>query len=391
MPQFNDVNDVNPAQIKDVRITAVVQEIRSRVAVYHIRSTRAGLFRIFSIASICLLFLGLAWQQTDWRLFSLFNAGFAIFYGFLLVCTHDGVHRTLTGWAWFDELSARLISWFILWAVGSYGELHKLHHSWNGRRLDDPERTQLTIEEADHLDRWGAHNVKLGKLFRPLGRWYVTHQWAIDIFGFGAIGLVYKTLRQAFKRGFLVAQPDPRIRQQFLLDVSGMAIVQGVVTGWMLAHGLGWRYALFWLIVERIVGVMMQAREHLEHYGLWHAPTLREHFAGDRSGSDVSGITHPGFMHPGLRHPLLRQLYATRNLQTWGIVNWLMGGLPYHAVHHAFPGIPFDQLPAAYTQIQAVLHQHGFPALVCDRGYWRTAYRLAQHPATIAAEPSPPS
>jgi fatty acid desaturase len=28
-----------------------------------------------------------------------------------------------------------------------------------------------------------------------------------------------------------------------------------------------------------------------------------------------------------------------------------MGGLNYHAVHHAFPDIPFDRLPAAFVGV----------------------------------------
>jgi hypothetical protein len=46
-----------------------------------------------------------------------------------------------------------------------------------------------------------------------------------------------------------------------------------------------------------------------------------------------------------------------------------MGGLSYHAVHHAFPGIPFNRLPEAFKRIQGVLQQQGLPLMQLEEGY----------------------
>ncbi len=60
-----------------------------------------------------------------------------------------------------------------------------------------------------------------------------------------------------------------------------------------------------------------------------------------------------------------------------------MGGLPYHSVHHAFPNIPFNQLPEAFDKIQLVLKKHHYPEIKKDNGYLRTAWRLSRQPSVI--------
>ena len=102
----------------------------------------------------------------------------------------------------------------------------------------------------------------------------------------------------------------------------------GLLTFFNAQGGIG-RYLLFWLILERTAGAIVQMRDHLEHYGMW-----------GRTG---------GYQ--------LTQLYSCRNLDTYPWVGWLMGGLDYHADHHAFPDIPFvgvaspveNRLPAAFV------------------------------------------
>jgi fatty acid desaturase len=81
----------------------------------------------------------------------------------------------------------------------------------------------------------------------------------------------------------------------------------------------------------------------------------------------------------------LTQLYSCRNLKTFPWVGWLMGGLNYHAVHHAFPDIPFDRLPEAFQRIQAVLQRQGLPLMLQGKGYLRETLQLGQHSSVIGA------
>ena len=101
--------------------------------------------------------------------------------------------------------------------------------------------------------------------------------------------------------------------------------------------------------------MVIQTRDHLEHYALW----------GKLAGHQIT------------------QLYACRNLKTRPLVGWLMGGLNYHAVHHAFPGIPFNLIPVAFQRIQAVLRQHDLPLMKLEGGYLKELYRLSRQPLLI--------
>lgn len=331
----------------------LVRDLRAAVRDCGVVSPWHGLVQTGVIGALCLGCVAIAWTFPIGWAFVGWSAIAAIFYVFWLVLTHEAIHHTLTGWVWFDETIARIISWPILWAVGTYSELHKLHHSWNGRRLDDPERTEWTQAE---YDRAGG-----------LTRWYVRHQWAIDIFLLGAISLVLKTFRAGIYHGWFAAKTRSRLRWQLAGDVAGMVIFHTIVLAWVVAHGALLQYALFWLVVERVVGVITQAREHIEHYGLWN-------------------VTPDGFSSQ-----ILTQLYTTRNLQTTPLVNYLMAGLPYHAVHHAFPEIPSHRLPIAFERIDAILRDRGQPALVRDPGYWKTSFHLATQFSTIEIDQNKPT
>ena len=122
-----------------------------------------------------------------------------------------------------------------------------------------------------------------------------------------------------------------------------------------ITNGVLLHYLLFWLILERVIGVFMQTRDHLEHYGLWG-----------------KAQTHQ-----------LTQLYASRNFQANSVVGWLIGGLNYHGVHHGFPGIPFNNLPEAFQRIQGVLETYNLPLMKFDNNYLQETTFFSQHYALI--------
>lgn len=290
-----------------------------------------GLWRFVSLGALCLSFIVLAWLAPNWVLFVGFTAIAGLFYAFWFVCTHDATHGTLTGWKWCDAGLPRLLSYPMLWPYGTYTHLHQLHHAWNGIDLRDPERVQWTVAEYREAQSWQ--------------RWYVRHQWMVDIFVLGGVGLIVKTIWQGRRLG----QTRPQIHRTLWLDGLGMAGMQSGLAIVAILHGRLLHYLLFWLILERIIGIVQQTRDHLEHYALWHSDK--------------------GYQ--------LTQLYACRNLKTPTAVSWLMGGLPDHAVHHAFPGIPFNHLPEAFCRVQTVLQHHQRPLLSRGDGYFREALRLS--------------
>ncbi|TAF50880.1 MAG: fatty acid desaturase [Oscillatoriales cyanobacterium] len=324
----------------------LARDLRDAVRDCAVVSPWRGFVQVGVVGALCLGCVAIAWRFPIGWAFVGWSTIAGILYTFWLTPTHEAIHHTLTGWGWCDEVLSRVIAWPILWASGTYSELHKLHHSWNGRNLDDPERTEWTQAEYDRAN--------------GLVQWYIRHQWAIDVFGGGAIGLVLKTFRAGIYHGWLATKTRSRLRWQLALDLAGMVIIHTTLILWVLHQGVLGQYALFWLIVERVVGIIMQCREHVEHYGLWNAaPTP-------------------------CRSQIVAQLYTTRNLQTTPLINWLMAGLPYHAVHHAFPEIPSYRLPIALARIEAILGDRGYAPLVRDPGYWKTSWRRFRTFSTIA-------
>ena len=303
-----------------------------------------GLSRFVVLGSATVALTVLTWQVSRGgerlSLFVLGAIAASIAYSFWLVCNHDATHRTLTGWDWFDGVMPRLISWPMLLPVGTYNQIHRLHHCWNGIDLRDPERAE-----------WTATEYARAPFYQ---RWYVRHQWVIDLFIFGSFGLIFKTL----SRSLVLREQMLDLHNQVILDAIGIICMQGVLLSCFLLNGGNlWAYLLFWLVLERGIGIVMQARDHLEHYGVWQ---------------QVGGYQ-------------LTQLYACRNVKTFSWVNWLMGGLPYHSVHHAFPHIAINNLPEAFSRIQTVLQRHHLPPMAVVSGYLASSFKVASHPSLITS------
>jgi fatty acid desaturase len=312
-------------------------ELQTAIADLRQVDPRVGLFRFVTIGAIVISLMALAWSVGNLLAFVTITAIAGIFYAFLIICSHDSVHQTLTGWSWFETIAPRLTTWPMFWPYGTYALLHRLHHGWNGIDLRDPERVQWTQAEYQRAN--------------PLLQWYVRHQGLLDIFVLGGIGLILKT----FIHGWKLRTVLPQLRSQLWLDLTGILAIQGGLLVFFGQRGEIVRYLLFWLILERTIGAIGQMRDRLEHYGRW----------GQTGGYQLT------------------QLYACRNLDTYPWVGWLMGGLNYHAVHHAFPDIPFNKLPVAFDRLQAVLQRHDLPQMLQGKGYVQETIELNWHPATI--------
>ncbi|MBU7585010.1 MAG: fatty acid desaturase [Nostoc sp. TH1S01] len=322
---------------RTVTVNSIAQELQQVSADLHQVNPQVGLLRFSILGLIFLSLVILAWSTPNSIVFVAATILAGVFYSFWLICTHDMTHQTLTGWQWFDTIVPRLISWPMLWPYSVYAAIHRLHHSWNGIDLRDPERIQWTWQEYQQ-----AH---------PILRWYLSYQWLCDILILGGIGLIIKTFIQGIRCQNLIAS----MRRQLLLDITGILLVHSVFFLLAIFQGEILRYVLFWLILERIIGIIVQTRDHLEHYGLWGKFTSHQ----------------------------ITQLYACRNIKTSSLMGWLMGGLDYHAVHHTFPDIPFNKLSVAFERIQKVLEKHNLPLMQLEPGYFQTTYLLSRHPSLI--------
>ncbi|NEP19828.1 MAG: hypothetical protein F6J97_23565 [Leptolyngbya sp. SIO4C1] len=227
--------------------TSLEQDLRTAVADLHGVHPGQGLRRFLLIGSAVVGLSAIAWQAPNPFLFTVLTVMVGIAYAFWLISTHDATHRTLTGWRWFDTLMPRLISWPMVWPFGTYALIHRLHHGWNGTNLRDPERIQWTLAEYQQAS--------------ALLRWYARHQWMIDIFVLSGLGLIVKTLLQ----GLSLQEIQPRLRLQLALDLSGIILIQSslIALAYVMGYGI-LKYLLFWLLIERTVGIIIQTRDHLE-------------------------------------------------------------------------------------------------------------------------------
>lgn len=291
-----------------------------------------GLWRYFSSVSIMFLSLTLAYrfQLTDGG-FYLFAAIAGVFFAAAAVTTHDAIHHTLTGIGWFDEISARVATWGVLWPHGTYSELHKLHHKMNGVDHRDPER--VTHTEAEYSNAG------------PIQKFLIRHQLLFAVFVSGGIGMILGHLFRA--RGFV--KQSRAVKKQLLIDAVGIISINGLLYAMAAANGELLKAVLLYIIVERIGGGLLQLRAHVEHYGL-----------GGKRDNYFS-----------------TQLHACRNIETNAAMSWLFNGLNFHSIHHAFPKVPFYHLEEAHNRMTETLHREGAQPMPQTQGYLKTYRDLA--------------
>jgi fatty acid desaturase len=278
-----------------------------------------------------------AWNATELYSFVILTALTGVCMSCWMITTHDAIHHTLTGINWVDEAVPRLISWPIIWVHGIYAEVHKVHHKMNGDDLNDPERVQWTREEYQAAG--------------PVGRFYVRHQWFIDIFVFAGFGLIWKTVSSA--RQFFPKSKS--MRRAVYTDFIGIVLLNILIYSAAIAQGAGLRWLVMWLVMERFSGIVLQWRAHVEHYGLWGKG----------------------------RNYYETQLYACRNISTSAFGSWYFNRLNYHSVHHVFPKVPFYKLKTAHARFQDLVTKCSVEPLVQEKSYVRIAWRNLLQPSVI--------
>ena len=265
-------------------------------------------------------------------------------YALVLIATHEMVHGTLLCWPRLEQPLACLLSWPMAGPVLTYSRLHRLHHRWNGSDARDPERTTPLPQELEAAGRWR----------RLLQR----HPLPVRLLLLGGVGLIADTAR----KGRRLQAVDRALTRACTVDGAGVAVLHSALLVLAISQGVLVRYLLFWLLLERVIGTIVQFRGLVEHHGLWQAQGCH----------------------------LLTQLYASRSITASRFLNALMGGLPHHSVHHAFPWIPAARLPLASQRIAAVLERHGATALPQLSSYGQALTMLWREAPLISINQSAP-
>jgi fatty acid desaturase len=294
----------------------LITDLHAAVADLRATSSRPAIARLVLLLGLLSLgAIGYWWgQPLPLRLAALLLLALAE--TLLLIASHEACHATLLGRRRLDLLLGALISWPMAFPLNTYRLLHGLHHRWNGSDQRDPERLHRQTP----------------------GHW----RWLLLA---GGVGLIIR----AYGEALALQSVHPGLRRALLMDGLGVLLLQGLLLLLAIQHGQLLAYALSWLVVERVAGALLQLRGAIEHWQLWQPQP----------------------------HPLLTQLYNSRTVEVSAWLNNLLGGLPHHSVHHAFPAIPAVALPEATERVERVLRAHGYPPLPRCHGYGEAFKLLA--------------
>ncbi len=277
---------------------------------------------ILGLAGAAIVFWG-----KDFRLAMIVSVPLAIFYTAVLVTGHDCIHRTFTGIKKFDDHWPLFWSWMIYWPQSTYKELHLLHHALLGRDLMDPERPTFTRSEFEEAGL--------------LRRWYIQHQWLVNIFVFAGIGFIAKHWMAARRLRERYPQLVPAMRK----DLIGISIAFLAQFSLALYFNFPGEYLITYFVVERISGGLLQMRALAEHYGLWEARHDNETY---------------------------RLAMSCRNIKASWFTRWLFNDLCFHSIHHVYPSIPWYKLGEAHLTLPAYWDGVNVKAIEPRNSYLKT-------------------
>lgn len=282
-----------------------------------------GWLRLLMLLLPSLVCLWMYWQEPRLLLALPWLLMATAFYSLVLISTHDISHGTLLGQGDLEQAVGCALSWPVGWPYLTYRNLHMLHHRMNGMDLRDPERREPTSQEAARV--------------HPLRQWHFRHPfWGSALLMGGA-----QLIGSMFWFGWKLRNDHSRLLRGMRIDAIGIVLVQILMFGLAIWLGGLLKLLLMLFVVERIVGAVMQVRGMIEHHGLWQPNSTYE----------------------------LTQLYTSRNIEAGPLVNFLMGGLPHHSLHHAYPSIPYHSLPKASRIASGILQEHGKPPLPSISSY----------------------
>jgi fatty acid desaturase len=190
---------------------------------------------------------------------------------------------------------------------------------------------------------------------------------------FGAFHMAHHRFTQDPERDPELATPKPTTLPRYIVIVSGAVY---------------WRFAILGLLqraLGRADGAFLDARSRRR--SIVEARVYVLLYAGIAAASVATGSTlvvWSWIVPVMLGQPLLR-LYLlaehwgcpnvrsmwenTRTMRTLAPVRWLTWNMPYHAEHHANPGVPFHNLPAFAHSALATPHvvQDGYARFHAER------------------------
>ncbi|MBE1284593.1 MAG: fatty acid desaturase [Rhodobacteraceae bacterium] len=253
------------------------------------RSDLAGLKHLALYgAAVLLCSVGIAAQVPLWPLLILPQGLLLVF---LFTLSHECTHQTPFSSTWLNEVAGHACAVPIALPFVWFRYFHLAHHKFT----NDPDRDP----ELEH----GPRPETLATWLTYLSGWGYWGAMAQTLWSnaFGRIDAPYLPARR---------HNDMRREARILLGLYALAVLS-----------LIWSPLVIWLwIVPVLIG----------------QPFLRLYLLAEH----------------GLCPPVANMLENSRTTFTNRIVRFLAWNMPYHAEHHAFPNVPFHQLPAFHQITQ---------------------------------------
>ena len=256
------------------------------------RSDRRGLIQL--AAHLALLaatgILVVATSDGWWLLLTLPAHGIAL--TFLFAPLHETIHRTAFRSRTLNDSIANICGFPLALPPNWFRHFHFTHHRWTQDPLRDPE---LNPPRPTSVRAW---------------LWHVS-------------GLPYWIAAY----GGLIGHARGRVSEPFIPPRDRAAVVREArifvaiyLATIALAIAAGW---LTWLLLLWIVPALLTQ------------PVLRLYLLAEHGACELTS-------------DMLRN---TRTTISNPVVRFLAWNMPYHAEHHAFPGVPFHALPALHREL----------------------------------------
>lgn len=249
------------------------------------RSDSAGLLHLGGyLTLLALTSSGIALQAPLWPLLILPQGVLLVFF---FTLSHECTHKTPFRTGWLNDAVGHLVSVPIALPFTWFRYFHLAHHKWTNHPEKDPE-----LGGKPRPDNWPS-------LLIYLAGW---HYWK---------GMAIVLLQNAFGR---IDAPYLPTRQHRAMRIEARALL-AIYT--IAAASLFFSPLLFWVwILPVLVG----------------QPFLRLYLLAEH----------------GLCPPVANMLENSRTTFTNRAIRFVAWNMPYHAEHHAFPNVPFHQLPALH-------------------------------------------
>lgn len=280
---------------------------------------------------LCVLWAGAVlgavwtWGQT-WWLWGCCLILLALLCCSTFACEHETVHGTAFRSPWLNRLAAFVAGLLHVYPSVLFGELHFTHHRYTHIPGKDPEISLGGRPGPSVVRRLWLYLAWLSGM--PLLSFKIMMTLA------GALGM------PEFWRRAMFPFVRPAVRWRLMLES--------------------------WLVLGVNAGFVFLALWVQEGFWTWWLGQVLGH------GFLAFYVTPE---HNGLPFEPDNILEKTRSMRAWPLVKWWMWNMPYHAEHHAYPGVPFHALPRLHQALQDELKHKdltypGFHAQALS-GKWR--------------------